>query len=714
MHTKIASILFIPAIFLLFAAAFAVAQSTGQIKGRILDSQTQQPIPNATVLVMSTNRGANTDLDGYFSILRMAPGKYNLKVTAIGYTTVEIKNVEVKTDLIVEVNTSLTTRTEALGEKVVVGAEVDIIDKFESSGKTTITKETISKTPAQTVDELIEQVGGVVTNSDGKVYVRGGRAFETSYIVDGVAVDNPDGKDTEVEYKRKPPPVVVCDSISPVKRAPKGLTRVQRRDWDCPPYEPEYPHSQTFEDMYFENYGTNPFVLTQQDYQSTFAIDIDDASYTLCRSYLNKSTLPPEDAIRVEEFINHFNYKYDAPREETFNVYLDGAPSRFGHNSQLLRVGIKGKEINVEERQPANITFVVDISGSMNEGQRYLLVRRMLEHIINRTFISDRIAIVTYNQNAQVLLPMTSLRYKKRIINALEKLLPYGSTNVQAGLSVGYRMAWSCFDREKNNCLLLFSDGVANVGQTDADRLLEETQGYAKKGITLSTIGVGMGNYNDVLLEKLGDKGNGFYAYVDNFSQAQRIFDKNLAGALQVIARDVKIQVEFDPEVVYSYRLLGYENRAVADYDFRNEKVDGGEIGPGHSVTALYEIKIRNNPYQRNQNFKNNQEFGRVFVRYKNPETGNVEEISCAIDGSSFKRHFDNGATALKLAACAGEFAEIMRGSYWSRYSNLNSVLKLANDLYSQTSDKDVYELARLIEKARDLRAYESDYFSKD
>jgi Ca-activated chloride channel family protein len=223
-----------------------------------------------------------------------------------------------------------------------------------------------------------------------------------------------------------------------------------------------------------------------------------------------------------------------------------------------------------------------------------------------------------------------------------------------------------------------------------------------------------MGNYNDVLMEKLGDKGNSFYAYIDSFDEARRVFDGNLAGALQVIARDVKIQVEFDPEMVQSYRLLGYENRAVADYNFRNDKVDGGEIGPGHSATALYEINLKHFCNKRSDDGSYSENIGRVFIRYKNPQSGAVEEISQTVATSTLMHQFSRCTPQFKLAAASAEFAEIMRDSYWAKNSNLDEVLRLANEVYRQTSDEEVREFVNLITTAKHLRNIDSDYFSKE
>lgn len=694
-------ILLIPTAILIIAAALIIAAQTGTISGQITDSQTAQPIVGATVQIVGTNRGAQTDIDGKFTILRVEPGVYDVRISVIGYRELEIKNLQVLSDLTVSIKTSMYQSTEELKDKISVSAEVKVIDKFEASNQSIITKEQIEQNHGKSVDELIEKVAGIVSDSAGAIHIRGGRAFEVSYIVDGAPNNATAGLGGAGS----------CLTQVPIE---KEKAPVSQNDCPPPPYCPPHHGGQKYDDMFFQNYGTNPLIDTRQDYQSTFAMDIDDASYTLCRSYLDRSTLPPADAIRVEEFINHFNYGYNAPRNETFAVYVEGARSRFGQNSQLLRIGIKGKNIDVESSKPSNIVFVVDGSGSMTEGGRFELVQATLKHIINRAGINDRIGIVIYNETAETVIEPTSARHKDKLLGSLDRLYAYGPTNVQAGLKLGFRMADGVFEPSKNNCLLLFSDGVANVGTVDAERLLEETKRYSKKGITLSTVGVGMGNYNDILLEKLGNKGNGFYAYADSFDEARRIFDGNLAGALQVIARDVKIQVEFNPEIVQSYRLLGYENRAVADYNFRNDKVDGGEITPGQSSTALYEINLKQGAGRWSENFDYSGNLGRVFVRYKNPQSGNVEEIGREIEPNVlFSRH-TYCTPDFKLAMAVAEFAEIMRDSNWAKNSSLERVRQLAEEVYHQTRDDDVLEFVNLITRARDLRNIESDYFSKD
>lgn len=468
--------------------------------------------------------------------------------------------------------------------------------------------------------------------------------------------------------------------------------------YQSPPYQvpPTHggttpPNGATADAMFFKHYGVNPFVPTEDDHLSTFAIDCDNGSYTMTRAYLNDGNLPPEEAVRAEEFINSFKYDYNYPRYKPFAVSLEGAPSRFGKNYQLLKIGIVGKKVDPENRQDANLVFVVDCSGSMAREDRLGLVRRSLRMLVDNLTERDNVGIVLYGSRAWVELEPTSIHHRDRIVHAIDQLYPSGSTNAEEGIRLGYEMANRCFERGKINRVILCSDGVANVGNTGADDIFKEIKRYADRGITLSAIGFGMGNYNDVLMEQLGDKGNGYYAYVDDWSAAQRVFMENLTGTLQVIARDVKIQVDFNPDVVDRYRLLGYENRDVADNKFRDDKEAGGAIGSGHTVTALYEIKLKDDAEG---------DLGTIFVRYKNPDNFAVSEVAERIDPNVFKSSFESSSTDFQLAAAAAEFAEILRGSYWAKGSHLHDVLRVAQRVERERPSEQISELIDLINKA--------------
>jgi len=455
------------------------------------------------------------------------------------------------------------------------------------------------------------------------------------------------------------------------------------------------PNGESADAMFFKNYGVNPFVDTEDDHLSTFGMDVDTASYSLCRSYLQNGDLPPADAVRVEEFVNYFKYDYKPPRTETFALYTEIAPWTFGtgrNNSYLMSVGLIAKKVYPEDRKPAILTFVIDVSGSMAREDRLELVKKSLRMLINNLTPEDKIGIAVYGSSGQKILNHRSLEDKDEIISAIDSLHTDGATNAEEGIRIGYEMAEKAYSEGFINRVILCSDGVANVGNTGPDEILKMIKEKSRKGITLSAIGFGMGNYNDVLMEQLGDKGDGHYAYVDTFEEAQKIFDADLTSTLQTVAMDSKIQVDFNPDVVRSYRLIGYENRDVPDKKFRDNKQDGGEIGAGRNVTALYEIKLW--PEKTGK-------IATVYIRYKNPDSDNVEEFNKSITTKKILDDFDSASTNFRLAAASAQFAEILRKSYWAKGANLEDTLDLAKQVRAERrNDADVAELVNLIKKA--------------
>jgi Ca-activated chloride channel family protein len=450
----------------------------------------------------------------------------------------------------------------------------------------------------------------------------------------------------------------------------------------------ERPRADTGEpfDMFFKQYGTNPFVDAEDMKQSTFAVDVDTGSYTVCRDYLNRGNLPPDEAPRVEEFVNYFKYKYEPPRDGAFSIAMDVAPSRYGQdlkNCHILRVGLQAKTVDPAERKPAVLTFVVDVSGSMDMENRLGLVKQLRR--------DDYVGIAVYGSNGYKILSHTN--DPEAILDAIERLRSEGSTNAEEGIRIGYEMAAENFRERAINRVILCSDGVANVGNTGPDAILKTIETHRRKGITLSAIGFGMSNYNDTLMEQLGDKGDGHYAYVDTLDEARKIFVDNVTGTLQVVARDTKVQLEFNPEVVKSWRLLGYENRWLKNEDFRNDTVDGGEVGAGHSVTALYEMKLHEGVQG---------EIAKATVRYKHDELQEFLEVSREV-GTRDVRPWEESPTSMRLAANAAEFAELLRKSYWSKSGSYGTVLADVKQLVADTDDADVLELANLIAKAAKL-----------
>jgi Ca-activated chloride channel family protein len=415
------------------------------------------------------------------------------------------------------------------------------------------------------------------------------------------------------------------------------------------------------------------------------------------RRYLRDGHLPHKDSVRVEEFVNYFRQDYAPPRnpQAAFAIHLEGAPSPFGgERHHLLRVGLQGYRIPDEQRQDAALVFVIDVSGSMDMENRLGLVKRALRLLVQGLRPTDSVGLVVYGSQGRVILEPTPVSQSETILAAIKRLQPGGSTNAEEGLVLGYRMAAQHYKPGAINRVVLCSDGVANVGNTGPESILEQIRDYAARGITLSTVGFGMGNYNDVLMEQLADDGNGNYAYVDTLTEARRVFVHNLTSMLQVIAQDTKVQVQFNPRVVSRYRLLGYENRDVADEDFRNDEVDAGEVGAGHSVTALYELKF----YPNAQGLALT-----VHVRYQEPDSGQVVELAQTFQRSDFVG-FEETTPRFRLDAAVAEFAELLRHSYWAKDGNLEEVLALAYDATQELpDDPDVDEFHHLVARANKL-----------
>ncbi|MBN2385439.1 MAG: von Willebrand factor type A domain-containing protein [Anaerolineales bacterium] len=509
-------------------------------------------------------------------------------------------------------------------------------------------------------------------------------------------------QDSQPEYEviTEPPALVEpFDQNAPqATSAPAGGQGGAAEEQTAQAAGPNPPNDQGFDYTFFDNYGVNPFIDTEDDNLSTFAIDVDTGAYTIMRSYVEQGYLPPTDSVRVEEYVNYFDQGYASPPAgQAFAIHVDGAPSPFGETERytMLRVGVQGYAVPAYARQDVSLTFVIDTSGSMNMDNRLELVKDALALLVEQLGARDRVAIIEYGSQARIVLHPTRGDEYGRIMQAINSLHPNGSTNAEDGLRLGYQMAWEAFNPEGINRVILCSDGVANVGTTSAGGIWAEIESYAERGITLTTVGFGMDNYNDVLMEQLADQGDGFYAYVDDLDEAERLFVENLTSTLQVIAMDAKIQVNFNPAVVDRYRLVGFENRDVADDDFRDDTVDGGEIGAGHSVTALYEVKLTPGAYGR---------IATIYLRWEDPATGEVIEIVQDFYTEDMDLIFEEADPCFQWSVIVAEYAEVLRDSYWARDSSLDAVLAQAvrvSELLPR--DTRVTELVELLYMARRL-----------
>ncbi len=406
--------------------------------------------------------------------------------------------------------------------------------------------------------------------------------------------------------------------------------------------------------MIFRETPAHRFVDSAEDRLSTFALDVDTGSYTLTRGYLDRGLLPPPAAIRVEEFVNAQTYDDAAPRRGDFALYAEGAPAAFypGDRTRLLRFSVKAREIDERDRKPAVLTFVVDVSGSMDQENRLGLVKRALGLLLDELGPDDRVGLVVYGTEGRVLLRHT--RDLEAIRRAISELRPEGSTNAEEGLRLAYDLADEGWRQGASNRILLCSDGVANVGATGPESILARIGKEAQRGIALTTIGFGMGNYNDALMEQLADQGDGTYHYVDALAEARKVFVENLTGTLETVAKEAKAQVEFNPETVSRWRLLGYENRDVADRDFRNDRIDAGELGAGHQATALYEVRLRDGAAGGDR-------IATLRLRWKSVASKSVEEVALELRARDLERGWDDASANFHQAAVAAAFAEKLK-----------------------------------------------------
>ena len=457
----------------------------------------------------------------------------------------------------------------------------------------------------------------------------------------------------------------------------------------------------------FEDYGVNPFVDPYDDNLSTFALDVDTASYVVTRNHLEGGQLPPIGAVRVEEFVNYFDGGYRSLIDE-FNITLEAAPSPFSDPDRvMLRVGVQAPELLSDLVIPDTVVLVLDRSGSMSQSagpadrpmERISLVHEAVELLLSGLPGSTRVGVVAYNDRAATILDPTEVSGNAGWIadEIRARVYPGGSTNAEAGLVRGYDMALREADRGRAVLVLLLSDGVANVGATRTDDILEE---IGERGdIGLSTIGVGLGPFNDELMEQLANKADGTYHYIDTPSEARRIFVENLTSLLASVARDAKIQVEFDRDKVLSYRLLGFENRAIADEDFRDDTRDAGEVGAGQSSTALYEVTL-DRGWDRGRG-----PIATATLRYRRPASERITETWASLQPGDVERSFRDANPHFRLAVVAAEFAEVLRDSPFVEDRSMEELSYQADRVADELRrDADAEELVDLIDTARGIR----------
>jgi Ca-activated chloride channel family protein len=481
------------------------------------------------------------------------------------------------------------------------------------------------------------------------------------------------------------------------------------------PIEPHWPasvHRPSADTERYQHLAENPVRLAAEHPVSTFSIDVDTGAYANVRRFLNAGRLPPQDAVRIEEMINYFDYEYEAPstRDTPFKVSTELSQAPWNESALLLKVGIKGFEVAAQDRPPANLVFLIDVSGSMQSHDKLPLLKNAFRLLADQLTARDRVSMVVYAGSSGVVLEPTPGDQKHKIRAAIDRLEAGGSTNGAAGIQRAYQLAHQAHVKGGINRVVLATDGDFNVGVVDFEQLVDLAERERASGVALTTLGFGTGNYNDQLLERLADAGNGNYAYVDTLSEARKVLVSELTSTLFTIAKDVKIQIEFNPAEVLEYRLIGYENRMLAREDFNNDKVDAGEIGAGHRVTALYEIvpagkQGRIDPLRYGASSapaSRRGELAHLRLRYKAPEGDASRLLEYPILKSSIVPKEKTSAD-FRFAASVAAFGQMLRGSKYTSDFDFDDVQALAKTALSKDEEGYRREFVSLVKLAQAL-----------
>lgn len=478
---------------------------------------------------------------------------------------------------------------------------------------------------------------------------------------------------------------------------------------------PDIIHTNVRNTEQYQPIQTSPVIQVASQSTSTFSIDVDTGAYANVRRFLNSASLPPTDAVRVEELLNYFSYDYPVPEstDVPFSINTELSTTPWNPKTKLLHIGLKGYEVKPEARPAANLVFLIDVSGSMAAANKLGLLKSSIQMLSKDLTAEDRVSIVVYAGASGVVLKPTAGNNTRKITAALKSLSAGGSTNGEAGLELAYSMAEQSQTDNSINRIILATDGDFNVGISNIEKLKSLIEQKRESGIALSTLGFGTGNYNDHLMEQLANVGNGSYAYIDTLNEARKVLSQEVTSTLLTIAKDVKIQIEFNPTQVSEYRLLGYVNRRLANEDFANDKVDAGEIGAGHTVTALYEIALTGeggewhspSKYQAaKQTSALSNELAEVRLRFKQPGNAKSQLVSQVINRDNVQNDLSNTSENFRFAAAVAGFGQLLRNNKYLVDFDYDNVAALA--LESRGTDRFGYrsEFVNLVELANSLK----------
>lgn len=610
---------------LIFTFSELFAGNAG-IKGKVIRSDNKQPVSGAFIAAeqcLIVAKGAVSSSNGEFFIKGLEPGTYELRVKAIGYQLVFLRNIQLNENEIYEVTVEV--KPNNFDKKEDLPVEQDIVVECEESAM------------------------DVMSSQNGK----------------GAS------KKSKLNF-----------SLAAGASAPSGRVMMDR---------PRIEHNTESYDLINEN----KFLSANYNPLSTFSIDVDRASYANTRRFLNSNTMPPKDAVRIEELINYFDYDYPQPTHEhpfSFNMEMSDCPWNKKH--KLLHVGIKGKELETNNIPASNLVFLLDVSGSMNSPNKLPLLKAAFKVLVDKLRPQDKVAIVVYAGAAGLVLESTPGSNKTKILGALGQLQAGGSTAGGAGIKLAYRVAKENFIRNGNNRIILATDGDFNIGASSDAAMVRLIEDKRDDGIFLTVLGFGMGNYKDSKMEQVSNAGNGNYAYIDNILEAKKMLGKEIWGTLYTIAKDVKIQIEFNPNKIKAYRLIGYENRLLAKEDFNDDTKDAGEIGAGHCVTALYEVIMAGSgeevssvdplKYQSNKIVKSN-ELLTIKFRYKKPDVDKSILVTKTLKQKDVKN--SGVSDNFLFASAVAEFGMMLRDSEYKAQASYGALIKRAKQAKGKDAD---------------------------
>lgn len=685
------------------------------------------PLPGVSVTVKGSNRGTQTDFDGKFTI-KIKPQEI-LEFSFIGMKTQNIAYTNQK-----DLHVVMLEDQQTLSEVVVTGYSMQSKkqknNKNEEQGYAILRNPSITQTLQDKVAGLTISNSNGTPENDDRITVRGVNSVTSTndplVVVNGIIVPlkalqqlDPN-KISEVKILKDQAATSLFGSKAKngiIIITTKKLTRKERKQMEAMFKELEHLNAvpETLYDLSqedYESYYETPFESPKTAPLSTFSIDVDNASYTNIRRMINNGQKVPKEAVRIEEMMNFFKYSYPEPQKEhPFSINTEYSDAPWNPNHKLLRIGLQGKNTLSEELPASNLVFLIDVSGSMYDDNKLPLLKESMKVLVNQLRKEDTVAIVVYAGAAGLILPPTSGDQKERIITAMETLTVGGSTAGGEGIELAYKIAQDHFIKKGNNRVILATDGDFNVGATSDNAMQKLIEEKRKSGVFLTCLGFGMGNYKDSKMEKLADKGNGNYAYIDNIQEANRFLGKEFKGSMFAIAKDVKIQIEFNPSLVQAYRLIGYDNRKLRPEDFENDTVDAGELGIGHQVTALYEIiptDVNSKFFSASKELKytittptnnSNHELATIKFRYKQPHGSKSMEMIKTVENKAISLF--NTSTDFKFGTAVAWLGLSLRESEYVPNKNLDAIKALAQQGIYPDPEGYRAEFIRLLENVK-------------